>query len=166
MFRQLKAIRENINDRSATLNPPFSVDSKTSGLKCMCRAIDLIGSCQASGTFVLRSWAKANADTLERYIAALIEGYRWAVSPANREAGTKILVERLKVTPEVAARTWELMTDPKFGLARDARFDMQGFRNVLALRAEIEGSWGGKPPAPERYVDLSYYEHALKKLVP
>ena len=57
-----------------------------------------------------------------------------------------------------------LMTDPKFGLARDARFDMQGFRNVLALRAEIEGSWGGKPPAPERYVDLSYYENALKKI--
>jgi len=41
---------------------------------------------------------------------------------------------------------------------------MQGFRNVLALRAEIEGSWGGKPPAPERYVDLSYYENALKKI--
>jgi len=35
---------------------------------------------------------------------------------------------------------------------------------VLALRAEIEGSWGGKPPAPERYVDLSYYEKALGRL--
>ena len=33
-----------------------------------------------------------------------------------------------------------------------------------ALRAEIEGSWGGKPPPPERYVDLSYYEAALKRV--
>jgi len=163
-FLRLKGMRENKDYKAAMLNPPFSVDAKAAGLRSMGRAIDLIGPYQASGTFVLRSWAKANADTLERYIAALIEGYRWAVSPANREAGTKILVERLKVTPEVAARTWELMTDPKFGLARDARFDMQGFRNVLALRAEIEGSWGGKPPAPERYVDLSYYENALKKI--
>src|SRR5437867_742431 len=162
--QRLRGLKENKNYTAAMLNPPFSVDAKAAGLKSMGRAIDLIGPYQASGTFVLRSWAKANADTLERYIAALIEGYRWAVSPANREAGTKILVERLKVTPEVAARTWELMTDPKFGLARDARFDMQGFRNVLALRAEIEGSWGGKPPAPERYVDLSYYENALKKI--
>ena len=56
------------------------------------------------------------------------------------------------------------MTDAKFGLARDARFDMQGFRNVLALRAEIEGSWGGTPPAPDRYIDLSYYDGALKRL--
>src|SRR5216684_5125246 len=163
-FLRLKGMRENKDYKAAMLNPPFSVDAKAAGLKSMGRAIDLIGPYQASGTFVLRSWAKANADTLERYVAALIEGYRWAVSPANREAGTRILVERLKVTPEVAARTWELMTDPKFGLARDARFDMQGFRNVLALRAEIEGSWGGKPPAPENYVDLSYYENALKKI--
>src|SRR5712691_10071404 len=163
-FLRLKGMRENKDYKAAMLNPPFSVDAKATGLKSMGRAIDLIGPYQASGTFVLRSWAKANADTLERYIAALIEGYRWAVSPVNREAGTKILVERLKVTPEVASRTWELMTDPKFGLARDARFDMQGFRNVLALRAEIEGSWGGKPPAPERYYDLSYYDRALGKL--
>ncbi len=163
-FLRLKGMRENKDYKAAMLNPPFSVDAKATGLRSMGRAVDLIGPYQASGAFVLRSWAKANADTLERYIAALIEGYRWAVSPANREAGTRILVERLKVTPEVAARTWELMTDPKFGLARDARFDMQGFRNVLALRAEIEGSWGGKPPAPERYVDLSYYENALKKI--
>ena len=71
-----------------------------------------------------------------------------------------------KVTPDVAARTWELLSDPKFGLARDGAFDMQGFRNVLALRAEIEGSWGGKPPAPDRYVDLSYYDKALKRVSP
>jgi hypothetical protein len=55
------------------------------------------------------------------------------------------------------------MTDPKFGIAKDARFDMEGFKNVLALRAEIEGSWGGKAPAPDRYLDLSYYERALKR---
>src|SRR2546426_1776233 len=87
-FLRLKGMRENKDYKAAMLNPPFSVDAKTAGLKSMGRAIDLIGPYQASGTFVLRSWAKANADTLERYLAALIEGYRWAVSPANREAGT------------------------------------------------------------------------------
>jgi len=163
-FLRLQGMRENKDYKASMLGLPFSVDAKAAGLKSMGRAVDLIGPYQASGTFVLRTWAKANADMLERYIAGLIEGYRWAALPGNKEAATRILAERLKVAPEVAARTWELMTDPKFGLARDARFDMQGFRNVLALRAEIEGSWGGKPPAPERYVDLSYYENALKKI--
>ena len=103
---------------------------------------------------------------LERYIAGLIEGTRWVMSPANKETAVAMLAERLKVSRDVAARSWELMTDPKFGIAPEARFDMAGFKNVLALRAEIEGSWGGKAPPPERYVDLSYYQNALKRVTP
>jgi hypothetical protein len=41
---------------------------------------------------------------------------------------------------------------------------MDGFRNVLALRAEMQGAWGGKAPAPDRYIDLSYYQRALAAL--
>src|SRR6185503_15670550 len=149
---------------ASMLNPPFSVDATASGLKSMGRAVDLIGPYQATGAFVLRKWASANRDLLERYIAAQIEATRWAVTPANKDAAAKMLVERFKLQPAVAARTWELLADPKFGLAKDAKFDGPGFRNVLALRAEIEGSWGGKAPAPERYVDLSYYEKATHRV--
>ena len=48
-----------------------------------------------------------------------------------------------------------------FGFTPDARFDLEGFNNALALRAEIEG---GKPAAPERYIDLGYYERALPRV--
>ena len=161
---RLRGLKENKAYKAAMLNPPFSLDAKAAGLRSMGRAIDLIGPYQASGTFVLREWASANRDTLERYIAAYIEGCRWAVAPANREVAVKVLSERLKVAPAIAAQTWELLSDPNFGLARDCRFDMQGFRSVLALRAEIEGSWGGKAPPPDRYVDLTYYEAALKRI--
>jgi len=157
-------MKENKDYKAAMLNLPFSLDAKAAGLKSMGRATDLIGPYQANGTFVLRKWGQSHRDLLERYIAGLIEGTRWATSPANKEAASKILSERLKVSTENATKTWELMTDPKFGIAKDARFDMQGFRNVLALRAEIEGSWGGKAPAPDKYLDLSYYEGAQKRL--
>jgi len=43
---------------------------------------------------------------------------------------------------------------------------MDGFKAVLALRAEIEGQWGGKPPAPDKYLDLGYYERALALVGP
>src|SRR5260370_1145251 len=160
----LPALREDKRSKAASLSLPFSLDAKASGLKSMGRATDLIGPYQANGTFVLRKWGTAHRDLLERYIAGLIEGTRWALAPANKDAAVTILAGRLKVNRDVAARTWHPMTDPKFGIARDAQFDMQGFRNVLALRAEIEGSWGGKPPAPDRYLDLSYYDNALKRL--
>ena len=162
--QRLRGMKENKAYKAAMLNQPFALDAKAAGLKSMGRAVDLIGPYQANGTFVMRDWGRANRDTLERYIAGVIEGTRWALTPANKDAAVKILAARLKVTPEIAARTWELMTEPKFGIARDARFDMDGFRSVLALRAEIEGSWGGKAPAPDRYVDLSFYEGALKRL--
>jgi ABC-type nitrate/sulfonate/bicarbonate transport system substrate-binding protein len=163
-LHRFRSLRENKEHAASTLNPPFSVEALSAGLKSQGRVIDIIGPYQASGTFVLRSWAKSNAETLERYLAAFVEATRWTVNPANRATASGILAERLKVDAAVADRTWELMSDPKFGLATDGRFNMEGFRNVLALRAEIEGSWGGKPPAPERYVDLSYYENALRRL--
>ena len=163
---RLRGMKENKDYKGAMLNLPFSLEAKAAGLRSMGRAVDLIGPYQANGTFVLRKWAGANRDTLERYIAGIIEGTRWVMSPANKDAAAAMLAERLKVSREVAAQSWELMTDPKFGIAPDARFDMAGFKNVLALRAEIEGSWGGKAPAPERYVDLSYYQNALKRVAP
>jgi ABC-type nitrate/sulfonate/bicarbonate transport system substrate-binding protein len=161
---RLRGLKENKDYKGAMLNLPFSLDAKGAGLKSMGRAIDLIGPYQANGTFVLRKWGQANRDALERYIAGLIEGTRWVMSPANKDAAVGILAERLKVSREVAAQSWQLMTDAKFGIAPDARFDIAGFRQVLALRAEIEGSWGGNAPPPERYIDLSYYQGAMKRL--
>jgi ABC-type nitrate/sulfonate/bicarbonate transport system substrate-binding protein len=163
LFRY-RAMRENKQLAATMLNPPFSVDAPGAGLKSMGRAVDLIGPYQATGAFVLRPWAKANADTLERYLGAFIEATRWVRAKENKDASAKMLVERFKLDPKVAERTWDLLADPKFGLAPDARFNVEGFKNVLALRAEIEGDWGGKAPAAKRYFDLSYYRRALKKL--
>jgi ABC-type nitrate/sulfonate/bicarbonate transport system substrate-binding protein len=163
LFRY-RAMRENKDLAASMLNPPFSIDAPNSGLKSLGRAVDLIGPYQATGAWVMRKWAAANADTLERYIAGLIEATRWAVARENKDAAVKILAERFKLQPQVAERTWEMLADPKFGLAPDARFDLAGFKNVLALRAEIEGDWGGKPPAPERYIDLTYYERARHRV--
>ena len=48
------------------------------------------------------------------------------------------------------------------GLAKDARLDMEGFKTTLRLRAEMVG--GDANPAPEKYLDLSYYQRALSAL--
>ena len=130
-------------------------------MKSLGRAIDLLGPYQATGAFVMRAWARDHAEVLERYLAGYIEATRWARDPANRAGCIRLLTERLKLEPDVAARTYEALMDPAFGLYPDSRFNLAGFRNVLALRAEIEGQWGGKPPAPDKYLELGYYERAL-----
>jgi ABC-type nitrate/sulfonate/bicarbonate transport system substrate-binding protein len=156
--------KDKTNAAAAVLNAPFPFRAARAGLKDMGSAAAAIGAYQAVGAVVLRSWAQANGNTLVRYIRAIVEGGRWVRDPANQAEATQLLVERLQLPPDIAAKSYALATDPVDGMARDAKFDMDGFRNVLKLRAEIEGQWGGTPPAPEKYLDLSYHSKALAGL--
>jgi ABC-type nitrate/sulfonate/bicarbonate transport system substrate-binding protein len=104
-------------------------------------------------------WAGEHAALWERYLAAYIEALRWARDGANHAESVALLMEKLKISGKEAERTYELLMDPRFGFTPDAKLDLEGFKNALALRAEIEG---GQPAAPERYTDLSYYAGAMK----
>jgi ABC-type nitrate/sulfonate/bicarbonate transport system substrate-binding protein len=163
-MQRSQAIATDPGLAAGMVNLPFSITIRAQGLKSLGRACDLIGPYQATGAFVMRSWAQANGDALERYIAAYVESLRIAMDPANKGEAAATLVKHLNLDPQVAEQTVAQLMIPGFGLTPDARFDMEGFRTVLALRAEIEGQWGGKPPAPEKYLDLGYYERALKRL--
>ena len=160
VFR-FKAMAESKENAAAILNLPFTVQAEQLGMRSLGRTIDLLGPYQAGGIFVMRAWARDHGATLERYIAAFLESLRWVRDPANQAESIALLVEKLKISTKEAERTYELLMDPRFGFTPDARFDLEGFRNVLALRAEIEG---GTPAAPERYLDLGYYERALGRL--
>jgi ABC-type nitrate/sulfonate/bicarbonate transport system substrate-binding protein len=161
---RVAAMTEKSDHVAGMLNPPWSFIARERGLKSLGTSLDMFGPYQASGGFVMRNWAQANADTLERYTAALIEAQRYVMNPANRADVIAILSERLKLKPEHAVATYNALLVPRSGLARDAAVDMEGFRNVLAVRAEIEGQWGGKPPAVDKYLDLSYFNRALARV--
>jgi ABC-type nitrate/sulfonate/bicarbonate transport system substrate-binding protein len=160
---RLAAMLKDKKYSAAMLSPPGSVQAEAAGLRDLGSAVGVVGPYQSDGGWVLRSWGKANADTLTRYIQANIEGIRWALDAKNRAALTTIVAQRLKLPPDVVAESLKI-ADAQKGFATDARFDMKGFSNVLQLRADMLGTWGGKPPAPDKYLDLSYYDRALKGL--
>ena len=160
---RLKAMAESKENAAAILNLPFTIQAEQMGLKSFGNPVELLGPYQAGGAFMLRSWAKANGPLLERYIAAFVESLRWSLAPAHREESVALLMSRLKLSNDIAERTLRALADPSRGFTPDAAFDREGFRNLLALRAEMEG---GNPGAPEKYVDLSYYERAMKRLKP
>ena len=147
---------------ASMVNPPFTFVVQERGVKSLGRATDLAGPYQATGAFVMRDWARQNAGTLERYIAAYIEGSRYAMNPANKSEMTLLLQNRFNLAPAVAIQTYAALMTRGFGLNEGAAFSIDGFNNVLGMRAELEGQWGGKAPAPDKYIDLSYYQHALK----
>jgi ABC-type nitrate/sulfonate/bicarbonate transport system substrate-binding protein len=143
---------------AAMVNPPFSIRGAREGLRDMGSAAQALGAYQAGSAFVLRAWAQQNQDTLVRYLQSYLEGLRWSLDGANKEAAVKLYVEKLNLPADIASLCYDIATQPKGGLAVDGAFDMEGFRNVLNLRTEFEG---GPPLSPEKYLDLSYYKKAL-----
>jgi ABC-type nitrate/sulfonate/bicarbonate transport system substrate-binding protein len=164
--QRLKALLDDKTNAGGLLSPPFSVSAETSGkLKNLGSPMAVVGPYQSGSAWVLRSWGKANEDLLVRYLKAYIQGSRWVRDPANKAAVVSLLQERLKLEPAVAARSYEMAMDEKGGgWAKDAAFDIEGFKSTLGLRAEMQGTWGGKPPAPDKFIDTSYYKKALAGL--
>jgi len=160
-FRRFEAVVQDKSLKATMLNPPFSLRAVEAGLKDMGLGVRSVGAYQATGGFVMRSWAEKNADTMVRYVQAYVQALRWSLDPPNKQEAIKLLVDGLKLSPELAARCYEIEADPATGLARDAKFDLEGFKNVLRLRAEFEG---GAAAAPDKYLDLSYYQRALTGL--
>jgi ABC-type nitrate/sulfonate/bicarbonate transport system substrate-binding protein len=159
---RLKAMAQNKDYAAAILNLPFTIQAEQLGMKSLGNTVDMLGPYQANGAFALRAWVRANGALLERFIAGYVESLRWVRRPENRAECIAILMNKLKIPRDVAERTYGVLVDPVRGFTPDARFDTEGFRNLLALRAEIEGK--GSERSAESYFDLSYYRRALAAL--
>lgn len=160
---RLKAMMEDKNNSGGILNLPFTVQAELEGMKSLGRTTDMLGPYQGAGAFAMRRWAENNRETLERYLAAYIESLRWVRDPANKAENIALLMEKLSLPQNVAERTYALLLDPDFGFTPEIKFDPEGFRNLMALRAEIERKQA-TPNSGEGYVDLSYYNNALKRV--
>lgn len=158
---RLKAMLEGGDNAIAIMNLPFSAQAIEAGMTSLGRTVDLLGPYQAGGAFVLRAWARANPQLLERYIAGYVESLRWVLDTSHRGEAIALLMEKRQLSRPLATRSYDLMIEPGFGFNPDARLNVEGFANVLALRQEVEG---GPPLVAARYLDLTYYDNAIKAL--
>ena len=162
--QRLVALREHKEYAGSMLGPPTSLVAKHEGFVSLGSVQKLIGPYQAAGFFTLRDWAKGHRDTVLPFLAACIEAQRWLMAPANKQQVIDLLVSDYHLPPEIAAETYETSMSQPGGYNKDAQFDLDGFNNVLKLRADVEGQWGGHPPSPDKYYDPSYYDAALAKI--
>ena len=162
--QRLVAMREHKEFAGSMLGPPVSLVAKHDGFVGLGSVHQLIGPYQAAGFFTQRTWAKDHRELLLAFLSACIEAQRWLLAPENKQQVIDLLTSQYHLSPEIAAEDYQVSMAQPGGFAKDAEFDLRGFENVLKLRAEVEGQWGGHPPAPDKYYDPSYYEAALAKL--
>jgi ABC-type nitrate/sulfonate/bicarbonate transport system substrate-binding protein len=161
--QRLIAMREHKEYAGSMLGPPALITAKQEGFVSLAKVQDVIGPYQAAGYFAQRKWVLDNKENLGNYLAAIIEAQRWLMDPANKQQVIDLWISEFHMKPEIAAATYESSVNAPGGFEKDAALDIEGFKNVLQLRAKIEGQWGGHPPGVEKYYDPSYYNAALKK---
>jgi ABC-type nitrate/sulfonate/bicarbonate transport system substrate-binding protein len=157
---RLEALKESKID-FAMLNLPFNIFAQAAGLKILDDPANVIGAYQSAGGFSRRDWAAANRDVLIAYVAAYIEGVRWALDPRNRKAAALLMRDRMKLDAAVVEQCLDQMLDERTGFAADAKLNRDGMATLLSLRAKFTGA----PAMPaSRYVDEAVYREALTLL--
>jgi len=162
---RLQAMRDHKEYAASMLGPPASVIARHVGLVSLGSTRTVLGPYQAIGAFTQRAWARGHSDSLVKYLAAYVEAQRRLLEPASRAAVLELFKQEWHLEQPFASETYVLMQG-RVWYQPDARFDLEGFKTVLRLRAEIEGQWKGRAPAPEKYCDFSYYQRALRMITP
>ena len=161
---RLAAMREHKEYAASILGPPTSLLAKEQGFFPLGSTLQILGPYQGVGAFARKPWANANGVLLTRYIAAFVEAQRWILDPAHKRQVIAVLAREYKLSSDLANEAYTSWIVAPGGFEPDAAIDLDGFRNVLQLRADVEHTWKGPAPGPEKYYDSAYYKAALSRL--
>jgi ABC-type nitrate/sulfonate/bicarbonate transport system substrate-binding protein len=142
---------------------PFEVPAQAKGFTLLGSAIDVLGHYQGLVGATRRDWAKQHPAELVGFIRGYVAGLGWLYDRKNKDAAIALFQANLpNMSPELAAKSYDILLAPKGGFARKAEIDTKGVREVLALRSEY-----GEPKKaltdPAKYIDLTYYKKAMAK---
>lgn len=144
----------------AILRTPFDLLAEQAGLRVLQRASDVFPRYQGIVGAARRAWARENAGVLRAFVRAYRDALGWLFEPANRAAAVGILAAGMpNATPALAAAVCDVFLSRPDGFEPEARVDLAGMRQVLALRSEY-GAPRKSLTEPEKYLDLGYYQAA------
>lgn len=103
-----------------------------------------------------RSWLKDHGEEATRFLKGAVAGMRWFSDRDNRRQAIDILVKAIKVTPDLAGRTYDLFQE-KGAISKDGKLPLQHVENYLKLSQD-----GRAAMDPARFVDFRYLEAASK----
>ena len=158
---RLMALREK-KAAAAMISEPFTTQARQEGFSILGEGVSQLGAYQANVQIANRPWAKANEETVVKYIRALLSAIDWIYDPANKAESVKILASHAKISESAAAPSIEGITRGQAAIARKGEMNMEGLRNVIALR-EKYGQPQKKMGPPEKYYDPTWYNRAIGK---
>lgn len=144
---------------AAPIAEPLALVGEEAGLNNVGLVSDYLPHFQVTVIGVRSDWAKANRGLVVRYLKGLVRTFRWLY--ANRDEGIEATSAVAKVEKKFGARGYKIYTEKQVWPI-DGNPTMEGMKVVLdSMHAD---KILAAPQRPEKYVDLSYLNEALKQL--
>ena len=158
---RMKAMVEN-QAVFALLSAPTNMEAKAQGYNFLGDAAAAIGAYQGSAYVVRRSWAKDHEKELVALIRGVIASHDYIFT--DKAGAIAVMRARIKdLKSEEADAIYAELTEGRGALNRKAEINVEGVKNLLALRSQY-----GEPKLNltnvNKYVDLSYYDKAVKSM--
>lgn len=149
--------------RATLLVGNYIIQAHDAGFKTLDDSLSSLGSYQGSSFGVSKAWAESNRETLVAFMRAYIKAMEIVYDESRRDEVVRSVVKHTSMEPAIARKTIDQLTSGSQGLTPKAALDMDGVATVLVLRNEY-----GRPHADlsnlDDFVDLSYYQDALKSI--
>ena len=144
---------------AALVAEPLVLIAEEAGLNNTGFVGDYLPQIQVTVIGVKSDWAKANRGLVVRYLKGLVLTFRWLY--ANKEEGIEATSAIAKVEKRFGARGYQIYTGKQVWPI-DGSPSMEGMK--VALDVMHTDKILATPQRPEKYVDLSYLNEALKQL--
>jgi len=157
-----ESVRDGKHAATMTIEP-FTSIAKAQGFNILARSTETLADYQGGVFAARRAWAAKNPAVLKGFIKAYLDGLAWTLDPANADERAQILLREMPdIKPGVVGSVLASLLSPASGLTPSGAVTIPGIRAVLDLR-ERYGKPGARLDNPMKYIDLSYYEAALRE---
>ena len=144
-------------EHAATLTiEPFTSIARANGFHVLQTSSELLDAYQGGSFACSRAWAGANPEAIKGFMAGYLKGLEWTLEPANRDAGARLLQEKMpQIKPQAIDAVMASLLSPTSGLTPGGRFIEAGIAHVLRLRSKF-GTGATDLVDPSRYIDLNH----------
>lgn len=139
---------------------PDDSQAIAAGFKSLGYVNQYLSQVEYNGYAVSDAWAKANSDTVVRFLRGMQKGVDFLFDPANKTESLKIYGDVSKLEPQYVDSIYDQLINQKM-LSRDQRPNPTAIINLLTLSVQ-NGGIDAIPPL-DTWIDTSYLDKAQGK---
>jgi ABC-type nitrate/sulfonate/bicarbonate transport system substrate-binding protein len=148
------------NVAAGIISVPLNFKAQEMGLNVIGKVSDVFPNYLLSSFSVRRGWAEQHRPQVVSLLVALLRARKWLGE--DRASGADFLAHELQMKPATARKGLDYYID-NHAWGKDLQVDLDGLKSVIEVYAE-QVNLKGPLPGPEKYLESSYLQAAVKQI--